>query len=92
MRQQATYFKLGAVGLRIRGGISLHGVSLNVAPDLAAYEGIVPCGIDPLEARVSSVAALFSNFSPEKRLPVSFLDEALCERAPIILGDALSAR
>lgn len=37
--------KIAALGIRIRRGISLHGISLNVEPNLADYAGIVPCGI-----------------------------------------------
>jgi lipoyl(octanoyl) transferase len=37
--------KIAALGIRIRRGISLHGISLNVNPDLSHYSGIVPCGI-----------------------------------------------
>jgi lipoyl(octanoyl) transferase len=37
--------KIAALGLRIRRGVSFHGVSLNVAPDLTHFAGIVPCGI-----------------------------------------------
>jgi lipoyl(octanoyl) transferase len=37
--------KIAALGLRIRRGVSFHGVSLNVAPDLSHFDGIVPCGI-----------------------------------------------
>lgn len=37
--------KIAALGLRIRSGISFHGISLNVSPDLTHYQGIVPCGI-----------------------------------------------
>ena len=37
--------KIAALGVRIRRGVSFHGVSLNVAPDLAHFAGIVPCGI-----------------------------------------------
>ncbi|MCC6921110.1 MAG: lipoyl(octanoyl) transferase LipB [Alphaproteobacteria bacterium] len=37
--------KIAALGLRIRRGVSFHGVSLNVAPDLSHFAGIVPCGI-----------------------------------------------
>lgn len=36
--------KIGAVGVRITHGISSHGIALNVATDLAAYQHIVPCG------------------------------------------------
>lgn len=38
--------KIAAIGIRIRRWISLHGVSLNVEPDLQHFAGIVPCGID----------------------------------------------
>ena len=37
--------KIGAIGIRLRRWISLHGVSLNVEPDLEHFSGIVPCGI-----------------------------------------------
>jgi lipoyl(octanoyl) transferase len=37
--------KIAAVGLRLKQWVSLHGISLNVSPDLSHYDGIVPCGI-----------------------------------------------
>jgi len=37
--------KIAAVGVRLRRWISLHGLSVNVEPDLSHYDGIVPCGI-----------------------------------------------
>ena len=37
--------KIAALGLRVRRGVSFHGVSLNVDPDLSHFAGIVPCGI-----------------------------------------------
>lgn len=37
--------KIAAIGLRVSRWVSLHGISLNVAPDLSHYAGIVPCGI-----------------------------------------------
>ena len=48
--------KIAAIGLRIRQGISFHGISINVAPDLKHYDGIVPCGLR--QSRVTSLAAL----------------------------------
>ena len=48
--------KIAAIGLRIRHGISFHGISLNADPDLAHYEGIVPCGLTG--SLVTSLAAL----------------------------------
>jgi lipoyl(octanoyl) transferase len=37
--------KIAAIGLRVTRWVSLHGLSLNVDPDLSHYSGIVPCGI-----------------------------------------------
>ena len=37
--------KIAAIGIRIRRWVSFHGVAVNVEPDLAHFDGIVPCGI-----------------------------------------------
>jgi lipoyl(octanoyl) transferase len=37
--------KIAAIGIRVRYGISFHGISLNVEPELEHFSGIVPCGI-----------------------------------------------
>ncbi len=37
--------KIAAIGIRLKRWISLHGISLNVEPDLGHFDGIVPCGI-----------------------------------------------
>jgi lipoyl(octanoyl) transferase len=37
--------KIAAIGIRIRHWISFHGVSINIAPDLSHYDGIVACGV-----------------------------------------------
>jgi lipoyl(octanoyl) transferase len=42
----ASEHKIAAIGVRVRCWVSYHGVSINVAPDLDQYRGIVPCGID----------------------------------------------
>jgi lipoyl(octanoyl) transferase len=43
--QGADEAKIGAIGIRVRRWVSFHGFSLNVAPDLAHFSGIVPCGL-----------------------------------------------
>lgn len=48
--------KIAAIGLRVSRSITTHGLSLNVAPDLTHYAGIVPCGI--AEHGVTSLADL----------------------------------
>lgn len=48
--------KIAAIGIRIRHGVSYHGISLNVDPDLTHYDGIVPCGI--ADRGVTSLADL----------------------------------
>jgi len=37
--------KIGAIGVRVRKWVTMHGFSVNLAPDLAHFGGIVPCGI-----------------------------------------------
>lgn len=37
--------KIAAIGIRIRRGVSFHGVAINVDPDLEHFSGIVPCGL-----------------------------------------------
>jgi lipoic acid synthetase len=47
--------KVAAIGVRLSKGRSLHGFALNVAPDLAMFGHIVPCGIS--EYPVTSLAS-----------------------------------
>lgn len=37
--------KIAAIGVRVSRWVTFHGISINVAPDLSHYDGIVPCGI-----------------------------------------------
>lgn len=37
--------KIGAIGVRVRRWVTLHGFSINVAPDLSHFGGIIPCGL-----------------------------------------------
>jgi len=37
--------KIAAIGVRVRRWVTYHGVSLNIAPDLSHFSGIVPCGV-----------------------------------------------
>ncbi|KAL6754551.1 hypothetical protein V8C86DRAFT_3138790 [Haematococcus lacustris] len=45
--------KIAALGVRVRHGVSTHGVALNVNTDLRAFDAIVPCGIT--DKRVTSM-------------------------------------
>jgi lipoyl(octanoyl) transferase len=47
--------KIASIGVRVRRWVTTHGISLNVAPDLEHFSGIMPCG---LASPVTSLAAL----------------------------------
>lgn len=50
--------KIAAIGIRLRKWVSLHGISLNVEPDLTHFSGIVPCGIAEQKFGVTSLVDL----------------------------------
>lgn len=71
--------KIGAIGVRVRRWVTMHGFSVNLAPDLSHFAGIVPCGIE--EFGVTSLERLGIDLAP------AAFDEALHAR----FGDFLEA-
>lgn len=70
--------KIGAIGVRIRRWVTMHGFSVNLSPDLAHFGGIVPCGIE--EFGVTSLKDLGKDVSSAQ------WDEALLARFPAFLA------
>lgn len=66
--------KIGAIGVRVRRWVTMHGFSVNLDPDLSHFTGIVPCGIE--EFGVTSLKRLGLDISPAQ------WDEALITTAP----------
>jgi lipoyl(octanoyl) transferase len=58
--------KIAAIGIRLKRWVSLHGIALNVEPDLSHFAGIVPCGIAEPRHGVTSLVDL--------GLPVAMVD------------------
>ncbi len=50
--------KIAAIGIRLKRWVSLHGVALNVDPDLSHFAGIVPCGVADPRYGVTSLVDL----------------------------------
>ena len=76
-----TEAKIGAIGVRVRRWVTMHGFSVNLNPDLSHFAGIVPCGIE--EFGVTSLARLGIDISAEQ------WDDALLARGGSFL-DRLS--
>ncbi|MCK0197566.1 lipoyl(octanoyl) transferase LipB [Ancylobacter sp. 6x-1] len=69
--QEMAEDKIAAIGIRVRRWVTMHGISLNVEPDLSHFGGIVPCGVS--EHGVTSLVDL--------GLPVGMADADLALRA-----------
>jgi len=69
--------KIGAIGVRVRRWVTLHGFAINLDPDLTHFDAIVPCGIAGYP--VTSLAALRRDPAPE------MLDDALVAGFPQFL-------
>lgn len=66
--------KIGAIGIRMRRWVTMHGFAVNIDPDLGNFSGIVPCGIS--EYPVTSLADLGIKAS------MADFDGALTKAAP----------
>lgn len=75
--EQGREAKIGAIGVRVKRWVTMHGFSLNVAPDLMHFTGIVPCGI--AEYPVTSLTAL------GKKVGFADVDAALAATLPAFL-------
>ena len=50
--------KIAAIGVRLKRWVSLHGIAINVEPDLTHFSGIVPCGVADPRYGVTSLVDL----------------------------------
>jgi len=50
--------KIAAIGIRLKRWVSLHGIALNVDPELSHFSGIVPCGVADTRYGVTSLVDL----------------------------------
>jgi lipoyl(octanoyl) transferase len=77
--------KIAAIGVRLRRWVSFHGIAINVEPELAHFQAIVPCGVVDVRYGVTSLVDL--------GLPVTMedLDVALRQAFAEVFG-ATAAR
>jgi len=77
------FAKVGAIGVRVRRWVTMHGLAVNVRPDLSHFALIVPCGLHGRP--VTSLEAMLGDACPSmdevKSALVRTLDERLTARA-----------
>ena len=82
-QDQGREAKIGAIGVRVRRWVTFHGFSVNVAPDLSHFGGIVPCGLPEFD--VTSLQKL------GKTSRMADLDAALKRHFPSFLASLANA-
>lgn len=55
--------KIGAIGVRVRKWVTMHGFSVNLSPNLSHFDGIIPCGL--AEFPVTSADAIGASADQE---------------------------
>lgn len=60
-RNEVTDDKIAAIGVRVKKWVTMHGIAINVSPDLSFYADIIPCGIR--DHGVTSLKTLGHNLS-----------------------------
>jgi lipoyl(octanoyl) transferase len=78
--------KLAAIGVSVRRWITMHGLALNVAPNLAHFGGIVPCGIAATEGSVTSLASELGPACPSLATIADTLAAEFTTRWPLFLA------
>jgi lipoyl(octanoyl) transferase len=78
--------KIAAIGIRVQHWVTLHGFSLNVAPDLSHFSGIVPCGVSEQQFGVTSLADL------GRPVSMTDVDRALRAAFEPLLGATVDAQ
>ncbi len=77
--------KVAAIGVAVRRWVTYHGFALNVNPNLAHFEGIIPCGISATDGSVTSLRAELGreiDVSEVKRV----LASEMAAQLPVLLG------
>ncbi len=78
--------KIAAIGIRMRQWVTLHGLALNIEPELSHFSGIVPCGVSDSRYGVTSLTDLGLTASmPE-------VDMALCAAFEPLFGATVDAQ
>lgn len=77
--------KVAAIGVKVSGGVSMHGFSINVTPDLSYFDHIVPCGIP--DRSVTSLSEIAG-----RAIAMESVVEALVPQAAEVFGGTIEVQ
>jgi len=79
--------KIAAVGVTASRWVTMHGLALNVAPDMSSYDHIVPCGIrEPGHGVTSLRQELGTGFMEQHEHSIESLGDALVDAFGNVFG------
>lgn len=75
--------KICAIGLRVANGVTMHGIALNISPDMYYFSQIIPCGLSDCSATSLKEENVKVDFEDCANTIVEYLEKYL---KPIIVN------
>ena len=81
--------KIASIGVRVKGGVSMHGFAVNVDNDLQPFEWVVPCGMESVHmSSICKETGRSGHMVSFREAVVSRFCEAFCREARVVVSSS----